>query len=93
MTEEEDGGAASTTHCAKPRLAYLPTVLFEWETARWIAAVAAGVTLAAWFADRRRMRRRDPDAVGWMPWTSVFFLALMHACVFGALAFQGWVRG
>ena len=68
-------------------------MLFEWETARWIALGAAALALAAWLGDRRRMRRRDPDGVGWMPWTSVFFLALMHACVFGALAFQGWVRG
>lgn len=68
-------------------------MLFEWETARWVAAVAAVIAAAAWLGDRRRMNRRDPDAVGWMPWTNLFFIALFIACVFGALAFQGWVRG
>ena len=68
-------------------------MLFEWETARWVAAAAAAVAAAAWLGDHRRMRRRDPDAVGWMPWTGLFFIALLVACVFGALAFRGWVRG
>lgn len=39
------------------------------------------VAVAAWFADRRRMRRADPDAVGFMPWTTVFFWALLAACL------------
>ncbi|MFT4027970.1 MAG: hypothetical protein QM676_14410 [Novosphingobium sp.] len=33
------------------------------------------VALAAWLADRRRARRSDPDAVGFMPWTTLFFWA------------------
>jgi hypothetical protein len=38
-----------------------------------LAAVA--LALIAWLADRRRARRADPDAVGFMPWTSLFFWA------------------
>jgi hypothetical protein len=34
--------------------------------------IAVAIALIAWFADRRRMRRSDPDDVGFMPWTSVF---------------------
>jgi len=40
---------------------------------------AAGLALFAWAGDRRRMRRDDPDRVGIMPWTSLFFWALMAA--------------
>jgi hypothetical protein len=48
--------------------------------------VAAILALVAWLGDRRRMRRRDPDAVGFMPWTPVFFWALLSACVMLGLA-------
>lgn len=37
-----------------------------------IAALAIGLAALAWLADRRRMRRRDLDAVGIMPWTKIF---------------------
>lgn len=42
-----------------------------------VAGAALLVAGWAWFADRRRMRRRVPDAVGWVPWTGVFFWAVM----------------
>ena len=44
-----------------------------------IGGLAALVAAAAWIGDRRRMKRRDLDSVGFMPWTSVFFFALMAA--------------
>jgi hypothetical protein len=53
-------------------------------TALWMAgagAVAAGVALVAWIGDRRRMRRGRLDQVGFMPWTGLFFWALMAAVV------------
>ena len=63
------------------------------ENLRAIALTAVALAALAWLADRRRMRRRDPDAVGWMPWTAVFFWALVVACVAGGLAVQAWVSG
>ena len=59
------------------------------------AAGAAAVALAAlaWAGDRRRMRRRDPDAVGFMPWTAVFFWSLLAACVLLGLALREWLAG
>ncbi|WP_423604287.1 hypothetical protein [Sphingomonas sp. MS122] len=48
-------------------------------------AVAAG----SGFADWRRMRRSDPDRVGWMPWTLVQVMALLGAVLTAALAIRG----
>jgi len=66
-------------------------MLLDFETLRAIALAAVALAALAWLADRRRMRRRDPDAVGWMPWTAVFFWALVVACVAGGLAVQAWI--
>lgn len=58
-----------------------------------IGLVAALIALVATIADRRRLRRTDPDAVGFMPWTALFFVALMIACVALGLAARGWLAG
>jgi hypothetical protein len=59
-----------------------------------IAGLAA-VALAAiaWFADHRRLRRRDPDAVGFMPWTTLFFWACLLALLLLALGVKEWLGG
>ena len=55
--------------------------------------IAAAIALIAWLADRRRMRRSDPDAVGFMPWTAVFFWAVLVALATLGLALRAWVAG
>lgn len=50
----------------------------------------AGAALIAWFGDYRRMRRRNLDAVGFMPWTTIFLLSLLGACVLLGLASRMW---
>ena len=56
-----------------------------------LAALAlAGV---AWLGDRRRMRRVELDAVGFMPWTSVFFWALLLAAILLGIAGRMWLAG
>lgn len=57
-----------------------------------IAGISAVVIAAiAWNGDRRRMRRSDPDRVGIMPWTSIFFLSLLVAIVLLGLAARVWL--
>ena len=55
-----------------------------------LGAMAVALAIIAWLADRRRMRRSDPDAVGFMPWTDVFFWALLFACILLGLAAKEW---
>ncbi len=45
-------------------------------------AAAVLIALVAWLADWRRVRRRDPDAVGFMPWTPLFLWATLAAATF-----------
>ena len=56
-----------------------------------LSAFAAAIALVAWLGDRRRMRRSDPDAVGFMPWRDVFFFALLAAVILLGLAAKAWI--
>ena len=57
------------------------------QDALWMAAAgAAALTLVAVIADRRRMRRRDLDRVGWAPWPLIQLVAMIGAMVAAALA-------
>lgn len=55
-----------------------------------IAAVAAVI---AWIGDYRRTRRTHLDRVGCMPWTAIFFWALLAAVLLIGLAARGWFAG
>lgn len=60
-----------------------------------LLAGAAAVLLAvvAWLADRRRMRRSDPDAVGVMPWTALSFWGMFAALLLMVVAAKMWQGG
>ena len=62
-----------------------------------LAALAGGalllVAVVSAFAERRRLRRSRIDAVGFVPWTAVFFFAFFPGVTLLALGVMGWLRG
>jgi hypothetical protein len=59
--------------------------------ALWGAALLA-LSLLAWLGDRRRRRRTDINAVGWVPWRDVSALAAFAGLVLMAMAASGWIK-
>ena len=51
------------------------------------------LSLTAFIGDRRRMRRKRIDAVGWMPWRDIAALSLFAGFVLLAVAATGWLGG
>jgi len=56
-----------------------------------VGSVAALVALVSWIADRRRHNRKDIDRVGFMPWTAIFFWALLAAVLLLGLSARTWL--
>jgi hypothetical protein len=52
------------------------------------ASCAVAAVGAAW-GDRRRVQRRDPDAVGLLDWRTVQIVAIAGGLVSAALAIRG----
>ena len=62
----------------------------------WLIAAGLGaalIALIAWRGDRRRRPRRDLDRVGIVPWTSLFFFALLAAVLLLGAAVKQAVNG
>jgi hypothetical protein len=55
----------------------------------WAASGAAAlVSAGSALADRARMRRRNLDSPGWVPWPTIQLLAMITAVVAAALAIK-----
>ena len=62
----------------------------------WLIAAGLGaalIALIAWLGARRRRHRRDLDRVGIVPWTSLFFFALLAAVLLLGAAVKQAVNG
>ena len=73
-----------------------PDFLLFASDATLLALVAGGLLLlaaVAAFAERRRVKRKAIDAVGWVPWLTVFFLAFFPGVILMVLAVKGWLNG
>lgn len=44
-------------------------------------------------AERGRLRRKNMDRVGFMPWTSVFFFCFLAGIMLLGLGGRGWLSG
>lgn len=63
---------------------------------RWMAVYggfAVALAVVAWWGDRRRRNRRNLDRVGCMPWTGLFFLALLAAVILLGVSAKLWLNG
>lgn len=58
-----------------------------------VGIAAALLAVVSRWADMRRLRRVDPDAVGFMPWTGIYFAALMVSCIMLGIAVRSWMQG
>ena len=56
----------------------------------WGGGMLAIAGLSLW-AETRRTKRKQIDAVGWMPWTKIFFVALLIGLTLMMMAVKGWV--
>lgn len=58
-----------------------------------LSGIFMGLAILAAWAERRRLRRRRLDAVGFMPWAAIFLVALFLAGICGWIALRDWVGG
>jgi hypothetical protein len=72
-----------------------PEFLLFASDATWVGLAAVLLLLiaaATFVGERRRIRRKHIDAVGWMPWSTVSVLATFAGLSLLAVATVGWLN-
>lgn len=57
--------------------------------ALWGGGFILAAALCMW-AENRRNKRKVIDAVGWMPWTKMFFVCTLIGLTLMVMALKGW---
>lgn len=74
--------------CAIRRRARTMLDQLYWNVWAQAAVVALLLAIVSGLADWRRIKRRNLNAVGFMPWTAISAMALLIAVLSAAVAFQ-----
>lgn len=61
-----------------------------WQYHAVLGAMALALAISAIWAERRRFRRKNLDAVGFMPWTAIYLASFLAAIVLSGLAAREW---
>jgi hypothetical protein len=61
-----------------------------WQLHAAMGSMALALAIAAIWAERRRLRRTNLDAVGFMPWTAIYLISFLAAIVLLGLAAREW---
>lgn len=61
-----------------------------WQYHAALGAFALGLALCAVWGERRRFRRTNLDAVGFMPWTVIYLISFLAAILLMGLAAREW---
>ncbi|KPF91017.1 hypothetical protein IP81_12425 [Novosphingobium sp. AAP83] len=61
-----------------------------WQYHAALGAMAFGIALCAVRGERRRLRRTNLDAVGFMPWTVIYLISFLAAIILLGLAAREW---
>ncbi|MFM2372427.1 MAG: hypothetical protein RIS85_2149 [Pseudomonadota bacterium] len=63
---------------------------WQWQFHASLGTLALVVAVMAIWAERRRMRRTNLDAVGFMPWTVIYMITFLAAVLLIGLAAREW---
>ena len=61
-----------------------------WQYHAALGAMALSIALCAVRGERRRLRRTNLDAVGFMPWTIIYLISFLAAIILMGLAAREW---
>jgi hypothetical protein len=72
-----------------PRMAWFASTFEGLQFWTWASICSALVVVISSFADWKRTRRQDINAVGFMPWTTITLFAVLASVISAALALKG----